>query len=292
MAAAAPNRGRTRNYCVTINNWTRADKKKARRLRHHCTYLVIGKEVGAAGTKHLQCFFVFKNTKTWSAAKRMGNPGWHWEAMRGKQAEAARYCQKEDEDAYEFGRLVGQGMRRDLDEARVVALGPGGMRELSQFGTYQQCKVGMICLEYNGISRDSSQEMDVTWLWGDTGTGKTRRAMAEAKVQGDRDGTGVYLKMSEGKWFPGYDGQLNLIIDDIRPDWFKFTELLHLLDRHPVRVELKGSHRQMQARRIWLTSIQAPQAMFSAWLQAGEPVQQLLRRIHHIICLDVHDLDD
>lgn len=79
-----------------------------------------------------------------------------------------------------------------------------------------------------------------------------------------------------GPWWPGYDGQDGAIIDDLRPEDWKLQALLRLLDRYPLRVPFKGGFRQFTSKFIWITCPRPPQECF---LEAGEDIEQLLRRI-------------
>ena len=80
-------------------------------------------------------------------------------------------------------------------------------------------------------------------LLGKTGTGKTRKALWKMPD--------AYIKPN-GKWWPLYTGQQNVIMDDFRahPD-FTFDELLRVLDRYPHIVETKGGHRAAASQEIY-----------------------------------------
>ena len=46
------------------------------------------------------------------------------------------------------------------------------------------------------------------WVWGETGTGKTRRAVDDAKSMGS------YFIKSNNKWWDGYTDQKTVILDE------------------------------------------------------------------------------
>ena len=85
-----------------------------------------------------------------------------------------------------------------------------------------------------------------------TGSGKTRTAFEEFPK--------IYTPLSY-KWWEGYEGQTEVLIDDFRKDCCKFHELLKLLDRYPFKVEAKGSHHQLMATTIIITAPYPPQYM-------------------------------
>lgn len=99
-----------RAYCYTINNYTEADLEAVRNLR--CEYKIYGKEVGANGTPHLQCYSYWKNPKLFSALKKQ-LPRAHIEPARGTAADNRKYCSK-DGDFCEEGSLPKQGKRTDI----------------------------------------------------------------------------------------------------------------------------------------------------------------------------------
>jgi len=104
-------------------------------------------------------------------------------------------------------------------------------------------------------------------------------------------GEDVYTKNTGTKWWDGYDGHEDVIIDDFRDSWWPLTYMLALLDRYEFLVENKGGHRQMRAKRIVVTSIFAPDTMYE---NTGECKIQLLRRVDHIIALvtDVTEVEE
>lgn len=83
-------------------------------------------------------------------------------------------------------------------------------------------------------------------FWGPTGTGKTHRAWAEA-------GDSCYIKTSSNKWWDGYRGETNVIIDEFDGQ-IGITHLLRWLDKYPCRVEIKGGSLPLRASKFWITS--------------------------------------
>ena len=112
----------------------------------------------------------------------------------------------------------------------------------------------------------------VFWFYGPTGTGKSFAAMEYAKD--------AYWKMGGNKWWDGYDGQSDVIIDDYRKDLCTFNELLRLLDRYPLLVERKGGSMQFLAKRIFITSPFSPSGVWEGRIE--EDLAQLMRRIEHV----------
>lgn len=86
-------------------------------------------------------------------------------------------------------------------------------------------------------------------FWGASGTGKTKRAWAEA-------GPSAYCKDPLSKFWCGYQGETNVIIDEFRGG-INISHILRWLDRYPCRIELKGASAALLAENIWITSNRA-----------------------------------
>lgn len=115
-----------------------------------------------------------------------------------------------------------------------------------------------------------AQVRDCTVYWGRTGTGKSRRAW-------DESGLGAYSKDPRSKFWCGYRGQENVVIDEFRGG-IDISHLLRWTDRYPVLVEIKGSSVPLFATRIWITSNVDPRLWYPE-LDA-DTVLALMRRLN------------
>jgi hypothetical protein len=233
-----------------------------------CVYGVIGSEVGESGTPHLQCFLQFRSRRGLRAVKRLCGDRVHAEIARGRPEQAAAYCKK-DGDYWEHGVLSYSGKRTDLNA--FVAAAKGGMSweealethatVLARYTRFADRVIGRYA-----VSRDWVPEVYV--YWGDTGTGKSRRAFAETESP--------YVH-SGGQWFDGYSGESDVIFDDFGGSEFKLTYLLKLLDRYPMRVPIKGGFVNWCPKKIFITSNYCPKDWFPN--AKDEHVKALFRRI-------------
>jgi Putative viral replication protein. len=104
--------GRSRGWCLTINNYT--DEMLDIDIDDtDLDYLILGKEVGKKGTKHLQGFCYCKNKISFERVKQYF-PTAHIERQKGTLASAIVYCMK-DGVYREYGVRPRQGKRTDLD---------------------------------------------------------------------------------------------------------------------------------------------------------------------------------
>lgn len=233
---------RSRRWCFTLNNYTQDDILVI--SSWESTYTIFGRETGEGGTPHLQGFVILKETTRLSGVKRLSSRS-HWEVARGTSLQAAEYCKK-DGDYLEFGTFpASQGRRNDL-EAAVATLKSDGLAAVAREHTE-------VFIKYSRGLRDASlylhqpyQHPDVRgyWIWGPPGTGKSHYARQISDS--------VFIK-DQNKWWDGYDGELNVILDDLD------TNVLghHLKiwsDRYACKGETKGGTIHLRHQRFIVTS--------------------------------------
>lgn len=110
---------RSQYWVFTRNNYTELDIPLLSGLytSELATYVVVGREVGESGTRHLQGYIELSKRYRFAQIKAL-LPGYHIEKRRGTAAEASDYCKKDD-DFYEMGAISRpkQGCRTDLGDA-------------------------------------------------------------------------------------------------------------------------------------------------------------------------------
>jgi hypothetical protein len=126
------------------------------------------------------------------------------------------------------------------------------------------------CIQTRGSSRNFKTK--VFWYYGATGTGKSRAACDEAPC--------AYWKDPSHHWWDGYEYQEDVIIDDYRADYCKFSALLRLFDRYPLQIQVKGGTRDFVAKRIFITAPKRPDVIWEN--RTEEDLAQLMRRIEVI----------
>lgn len=273
---------RSRGWCFTINNYTELgsiiDELWTQLTDDvHCVYCIFGfEEAPSTGTPHIQGYAYWQTLKSGKQILVIfdGTKA-HIEPAGGTPAQNRIYCVKSGKFK-EHGDVPGsgQGKRNDLEDTRVLVKQTGSLRKVIESGcNYQNVKYAITILPY--IERIRDWKPQVLWFWGPTGTGKTKAAFDIFSAPEHR-----YRNNGNMKWWDGYDGQQNVIIDDIRCDSIPFPELLALLDRYEYRVEIKGGYRQFLAKRMIITCPFDPATMY--WGK-DECVRQLLRRIDNIV---------
>lgn len=198
----------------------------------------------------LICFSNMKNPRKFQTIKNLIGVSAHIEYAHGTDLDNQKYCSKEGR-FYEFGspalpvsdpfKQILNDLENGTSISDIARSYPGhfirywrGIKEMQKL------------VQLNKTSRSWKTEVYV--YWGEPGTGKSRTALEEAKEKGGR----IYYKQ-RGKWWDNYNGQENIIIDDFY-GWIPYDELLRLLDRYPMQVEVKGGYEEMLAKHIWITS--------------------------------------
>jgi len=244
----------------------------------HFLYRIAGIEhCPSTGRRHIQFYCETRHPIKKTTVQAV-LPDAHCEPARGDAAQNIAYCKKEG-DWQEAGTpSPGQGSRSDL-KAAVAALASGGITSVVSLypETFVRYSRGLQELD-SRRKRPGIRSLDVHWLHGSTGSGKTHR------VYGLEEADQLYrVPSSDLRWFDGYSGEPAVLIDDFRSDGVSFNWLLQLLDKYPLRVPVKGAFVWFQPARIYVTAPQHP--LYSFGGHRDEDMRQLLRRITKIwIC--------
>jgi len=279
-----PEMSRQTRFVFTANNYTDDDLKWFQNTDVF-KYVCFGQEVGESLTPHLQGYFEFENGHKKSLKAVISllrdnglNCRPHIEPARGTAAQAVAYCEKDGMFFEKGERPKGQGKRTDLDEACAVLTNGGTIQDVAmQHPTvFVKFHRGLTSLQVV-LSPRRTWKTEVWWLWGPTGSGKSRWAW---ETYPD-----AYSKVANTKWWCGYTDQDTAIIDDFRPNKeMPFNFVLNLFDRYPLLLESKGGQVQCLFKTIVLTCPYSPDQVLEQLEWVGiEQGAQLKRRIDHVI---------
>ncbi len=237
-------------------------------------------------TLHVQLYIEYdRNHRLRWVKQHLGGAGVHAEPRGGTRDQARDYCRKEDTRSagpWEFGLwTLHQGRRTDLealqnrcrDGATLLTLYQEHFSNMVRYG--RGVEKYLLLLRAN---RDGNHACRVLWLWGPTGSGKSRLAY--------RLGAQAFWvnSTSTGVWWDGYQGQLLVVMDDLRGNWMPMQVLLRIMDRYPYSVQTKGSMRTLNATRFIVTSCFHPTDLYR---NSREDPAQLVRRCTMIQHMDV-----
>lgn len=202
-------------------------------------------ELGESGYRHWQLVAYFPKKVTLSACKSKFAVTAHAEPCRS--AAAKQYVWKEetrDGEQFEFGTpSVERSSVCDWEEILAKA----------KSGDLEGIPADVVIRYYSSLARigadfaaPTALERSCIVYYGPTGTGKSRKAWEEA-------GLDAFPKDPRSKFWFGYKGQKNVVLDEFRGG-IDISHLLRWLDRYPCNVELKGSSRVLVATNFWITS--------------------------------------
>lgn len=263
-----------------------------------CRYAVWQKEVcPTTGREHYQGYVECNSSVRFTQVQALFDiAGAHCEERLGTPEQAREYCMKEKTRAegavpVEIGVWTAkkQGRRTDLSLVKEMMDQGASWKECvqEQFGT---------CVKYWGNLKKAHELLHPfkkTWrtklmiFWGPTGTGKSQRALRECRERGSEP----FIKSGSTKWWDGYEGQEDVIIDDFGiqvqgKEAILVTDILNWCDGITIRTEVKGTSVPMQAKRIYITSNVHPEnwypydmahraALERRWTQCGDCVEMV-----------------
>jgi len=266
-------------YCFTLNNYTNEEYNLLiDRLNNECSYYIVGKEVGKSGTPHLQGYAIFKRAYRFNTIKDRYLTRCHIEVAAGSADANKRYCSKDGECIEGGTKPKGGSTRDELAVAFVDAMSRGrhGMAEFaeSQPGTWYYSGHNLLKNYYTLQPAISRPDIRVTWLWGEPGVGKSRRAHSEMDK--------AFIKEPRTKWWNGYCLEDEVIIDDFGPQGIDINHLLRWFDRYKCYVESKGGMLPLYATKFIVTSNFHPCKIFSFGGEENPQLPALMRRIECI----------
>lgn len=204
--------------------------------------------------EHWQLLVAFTSKKSLSAVKSVFGRECHAELSRSDAAES--YVWKDDTSVagtrFELGtKPIQRNSKIDWESVWSAAKSGDLMAvpphiRVTSYRTL--CSIRSDHESLSGIERTAYV------FWGTTGTGKSRRAWQEA-------GLDAYSKDPRTKFWCGYQGEENVVVDEFRGG-IDIAHILRWLDRYPVRVEIKGSSRPLKAKTFWFTSNLSPDEWF------------------------------
>lgn len=197
------------------------------------------------GYLHWQFVVAFRKKTSLAALKRIFGRAVHAELTKSDAAN--EYVWKEDtrvDGPWEWGQKpIQRNSRTDWESVWAAAITGDVERVPYQVRVCHWGNLQRIRSDYVAPRAILRQ----VWVfWGASGTGKSRRAWDEAGLE-------AYSKCPRSKFWDGYQGQKAVVIDEFRGG-IDISHILRWCDRYPVRIEVKGSSRPLEAETLWFTS--------------------------------------
>jgi hypothetical protein len=220
-------------------------------------------EVGEQGTPHLQCYFELKNPMSMAQLHKWPcfaeNPC-ALKVANGTAQQNEVYVMKDVEENgsyYEkWGQFSksreGQGKRTDWDRVHELAREGASAQEFcDEVPHLAYAHIGKVP-RWIKVHKTAVREWKTRPIiyFGPTRAGKSTLMRSKAAELADEFGSGIYSKSDSDKWWPDYNGEEVVIIDEMHGGFFQWQHLLRLFEEGPLKVQQKGDHCEFLARVV------------------------------------------
>ena len=297
-----PRKPSSRKFTLTINNpQTHGfDHARIRTILSDfpgIVYWCMCDETGEQGTYHTHIYIAFRNSVMFDTV-RSKFYGAHIEPANGKHRENRDYIRKEGkwlddakhetnhpETFEEWGELPPDKSRSESQAERIMQLvrdGKDNAAILDEIPTaynrlnyIEQARQTLLEAKY----RNEWRKLSVTYIWGDTGAGKTRSIM-------DLYGyANVYRVTDYAHPFDNYKGQDVILFEEFRSS-LPLSAMLNYLDGYPVELPCRYANKAACFTKVFLVSnIPLVQQYPDVQLHEPESWEAFRRRIqavHHL----------
>lgn len=308
-----PRKPSSRRFQLTINNPEQHgfDHNRINAILSEFTgavYWCMSDEIGQNGTKHTHVYFVTRNSVMFETVQKRFY-GAHIEMAKGSHLENRDYIRKDGkwaEDAKhetnlpdtfeEWGELPADRSARETQSEQIMEMVragcsnveileeiPGAYNKLSHI---EQARQTFLAEKYSNIWRD----LEVTYIWGETGTGKTRSVMEKYGY------SNVYRVSDYTHPFDGYNGQDVILFDEFRSS-LRLSDMLVFLDGYPLRLPCRYADKVACFTKVYIISNIPLEQQYRS-IQTDEPAswRAFNRRIKSVCHMDknfqlLHDPD-
>lgn len=295
-----PRKPSSRKFQLTINNPTdhgfthdriRANLSESPGLLYWC----MCDEVGEQGTPHTHVYVVFKNSVMFETLHKRFY-GAHIEQANGSHQENRDYVRKEGKwledvkhetnlaDTFEeWGELPPDRSHKESQSERIMQMvrdGKSNAEILEEIPTafnklhfIEQARQTLIQDQY----KDTWRKLNVTYLWGDTGAGKTRSVMETYGY------SKVYQVTNYDHPFDSYIGQNVIIFEEFRSS-LRIDDMLKYLDGYPLMLPCRYADKVACYTKVFIISnISLEQQYPNVQVDNPETWAAFRRRIHDVM---------
>lgn len=233
-------------------------------------YLLSCKEEApTTGHEHIHVFVCFSNSIKLSIKKSAGA---HIEYCRGSVQQNIDYIRKGGNILDEVGEVPRErGGSHTVSELRKIDNADD--IDWREYKTWKAIKEEEAC--DIDINEWYKPEVKVTYVWGDSGVGKSKYVHDKCIEEGINK---VNIVKHAGDFWHGVGSSKVAIYDDFRPSDMKPAEFINFIDYNKHALNIKGGSKQNEYNRIFITSVVNPEYLYSG-IESDEPRKQWLRRM-------------
>lgn len=289
----------TRKWQITINNpkqknFSHDEIKVILAEMKSLIYWCMADEIGEKETYHTHLYLHFKSPMRFSTLKNKF-PGAHFEMAKGSASANKDYIFKQGkwaddkkadtaipETQEEYGEfpIERQGQRNDLiDLYDMIKEGKSNFDILEENSDYlfdieKIEKARQVIREEQ--FKNEFRNVVATYIYGDTGTGKTRDVMEKYGY------SNVFRVTDYSHPFDSYKGQDVVVFEEFRGQ-LKISEMLNYLDGYPLELPARYSNRVACFTKVYIISNEPLKTLYQG-VQRNSPetFNALVRRIPKI----------
>lgn len=263
-----------RNYFITF--WIHEYPKE---LPKNALYMCTCEDTTRDGKYHGHAFIYFKNPITLKGVKKLFGNDCHVEVPH-KNSECIDYVldtSKRKINFKEFGnRPMDNGIHKmeDVLQCDTVTQVMETMPD-----TYVKYRKGIVDLiQHKQEKNRYYKPIEVIWIYGKTGKGKTREAFE----------AGAYDVIYDNGFFSDWGDSRIICFEEFRGE-IPYRLLLKLLDGYHnyYRVNIKGGQKLVDVDTVYITSPYHPRECYSKQTDKRDSLDQLMRRITRLENRDI-----
>jgi hypothetical protein len=272
---------KSRNFLLTLNQVDRWDNLyKYLKSLESLNYLIAAKEIAPeTGHEHIHCYAQFRNAISLSKKKTENA---HIDICRGSPQQNKDYVEKEG------NVIIEEGTMRNGNATSIKDVKNMKKTEREDLPFIYYDKVMKLnedeCANMN--VDEYYKNIEVYYIWGDSGVGKTKKAHELIKSKNEKFHEAKHLN---GFWIGVSDNEecRTLLYDDFRDTHMKPSEFINFIDYNIHNMNIKGGYIKNKYNNIIITSVQNPETLYEKFTENDkEPMKQWMRRLTHIIHLD------
>lgn len=287
----------SRKWQLTINNPTEKGFTHERiRAELGCLksviYWCMADEIGENGTYHTHIYIQGKGAMRFSTIKKRFDSA-HIEMAKGTALQNREYVSKSgkwekdkkhetcvDGTFEEWGEMPveRQGARNDLADLHAMV-----KEGLSDYDILEQMPEAMLQLDKIQLTRqvivqekykNSWRDLTCVYIYGDTGTGKTRSVMEKYGYEN------VFRVTDYFHPFDNYRGQDVIIFEEFRSG-FRIADMLNYLDGYPLELPCRYANKYACYTKVYIISNIPLSEQYRN--QPQESFNAFLRRINYVL---------
>lgn len=259
-------RRRAKRWTFTLNNpllYPDGPSNKGLQVpllwKQYAEYCVWQYEAGEKKeTPHLQGYIIFKKRVRLPFLKRLSRRA-HWQVAIAGPKKNYEYCTKQKgqlDGPWEFGERPygpGERERKRWDSARISAISGKDLYSSVPADIHIRYESTLKRMQREKRAKPQPlRQLANEWHFGPSGLGKTSYIYNKYIYSGNY-GDG-YIKALD-KWWDNYDGEDNVIIDDISDESkYRISQIKNWADYYPYNAQPKGGSMIIRPKRIIVSS--------------------------------------